>query len=759
MASSRIFLPGLTLLLVLFAACSGSSDDPFPSATCSPGQESCDGECVDLLFDRSHCGACGVACDVGEICDLGACVTRCAEGTLRCGDVCVDVGSDAANCGGCGNACADGQVCVDGTCGCPAGREWCDGACVELGTDEAHCGACGNACAEGELCVDGHCMIQCAEGRVECDGVCVDVEADDAHCGGCGNACTGGTACVEGACVCPEGLSLCDGACVDLQSDAAHCGACGAVCAAGENATGAACTDGTCVRTCDAGFADCDGDGANGCEIALDADASNCGACNNVCAEGAYCESGVCCGEAELVCGGACIDPLADDAHCGGCGLGCAGHPNSSGGTCVDGGCELTCVGSFADCNLDRVDGCETDLDSDPFHCGACGNECGSICSEGTCLQMTAPRHLFGTTCVLLSDGGVWCWGLNDEAQVGNGTYQNVLRPHRVPVDPAAEVFAGPYHTCIRTLTGSVVCWGNNENGQLGAGHTNQTSAPVTVTLGADQPLQGVVQLALTGQPRLGPTMPINGSTCALLSSGMVLCWGGGANGRLGNGDTAVQLAPVAVSDGTAPLAGVEEIAAGIGHVCARRGDGTVWCWGSNNQGQLGMDDTTERLYATQVPGLTGVDQIAAAGFLTCARAGGTIKCWGQNTVGQIGDGTTTQRRVPTDVVGITNATDLRVGMNHACALLADSTAKCWGLNSFGQLGDGSITNRSSPVTVLEPLQSGPWTGLRALVPGGQSYTCAVDADDHLWCWGWNNYGQLGDGTTGTSDVPVPIRW
>ncbi|MBL8055523.1 MAG: hypothetical protein JNK29_02440, partial [Anaerolineales bacterium] len=157
-----------------------------------------------------------------------------------------------------------------------------------------------------------------------------------------------------------------------------------------------------------------------------------------------------------------------------------------------------------------------------------------------------------------------------------------------------------------------------------------------------------------------------------------------------------IPAAPVAVQ-----TAGVPRLAAGIGHTCALTADGGVKCWGANGDGQLGDGTTLNQGAPVAVAGLTsGVTAVATGWRHTCAlTAAGGVKCWGWNDYGQLGDGTTTNRLTPVDVAGLTSGvTALAAGNTHTCALTAAGGAKCWGYNLFGQLGDGTTTNRLTPV-------------------------------------------------------------
>ena len=381
-------------------------------------------------------------------------------------------------------------------------------------------------------------------------------------------------------------------------------------------------------------------------------------------------------------------------------------------------------------------------------------------------------------TCALTDAGGVLCWGANSSGQLGNGTWTDSSTPVAGTGlgSGVAAVAAGTYHTCALTTSGGVLCWGDNDFGQLGHGTTTSSNTPIAV-VGLSS---GVVAIAAGGA-----------HTCALTTSGGVLCWGYNGYGQLGDGTTTNRKTPVTV---TGLSSNVAAVAAGLDHTCALTTTGGVKCWGWNWAGQLGDGTTTDRSTPVAVSGLSsGAAAVVAGGNHTCAlTATGGVKCWGEqygtrptgvtglssgvlamaaggrhicaltvtggvlcwgwNRWGQLGDGTTVDRNTAVAVMGLgSGVAAVAAGEGHTCARTGAGGVRCWGSNMYGQLGDGTTTRRSTPVT-LDDLSSDV-----AAVTAGYGHNCALTAAGGVLCWGNNWYGQIGDGTATNRNSPLAV--
>ncbi len=268
--------------------------------------------------------------------------------------------------------------------------------------------------------------------------------------------------------------------------------------------------------------------------------------------------------------------------------------------------------------------------------------------------------------------------------------------------------------------------------------------------------------------------------TCALTSAGGVKCWGGNANGELGDNkvsgnSSAVPVNVCADSTCASSLNNVTAIATGRYHSCALLGTGKVKCWGYNSDGQLGNNSTTPSnapVYVCADAGcsndLTNVINITAGDNHTCAVIdGGGVKCWGNNSAGQLGNNNSpTDSTTPVDVCATTGCSALLGGISavaaggeHTCAMTTSNNAMCWGADGGGQLGNHSpYVSSGLPVYVhTSTSDTDPLSGVIA-IGLGTNHSCAVVIGGGVKCWGANNAGQLGDDTTTTRPAPVDVQ-
>ena len=349
-------------------------------------------------------------------------------------------------------------------------------------------------------------------------------------------------------------------------------------------------------------------------------------------------------------------------------------------------------------------------------------------------------------TCAVRSDGAVVCWGSNFYGLIGDGTNMDRLSPTAVVGITARTVTtldAGDYHTIALLRDGSVVCWGGNNYGQLGDNTTTNRNAPVTVS-GLTAGVVSSVAASADG-------------TCAALKAGGVRCWGKNDVGQVGDGTTGTnRLAPVDVIGITGTVVKLFGGGGGgsPGTFCAVLESGVVMCWGRNEYGQCGDGTTTHRNVSVTNAAVAGTTfkALALGNDHGCVLLeDGSVKCWGSGYYGQLGDGSNTAvSYTGVAVYGITTAVSLDAGQHFSCASLTDGSVKCWGYNSYGMLGDGTTTNSSVPVIV---------SGISSAtnVACGALHACAALQDGGMVCWGYNNYGQLGDNATVTPTTPVVV--
>jgi alpha-tubulin suppressor-like RCC1 family protein len=318
-------------------------------------------------------------------------------------------------------------------------------------------------------------------------------------------------------------------------------------------------------------------------------------------------------------------------------------------------------------------------------------------------------------TCGLTSAGAAYCWGYNGEGELGNNDNDNTDRA--IPTAVAGgltftTLVAGGYHTCGLTSAGAAYCWGANlydagsgeVGGGIGDGTTTNRMTPTAV--GGGFTWRSLVASGF--------------HTCGITTAGATYCWGDNGNGQLGDGTTTQRTTPRAVvaPEGESQPVAFASLAAGGQHTCGLTSSGTAYCWGNNNDGQLGVgeDDTDSRLTPTPVAGGHTFTALAGGGRNTCGLvSGGAAYCWGYNGDGQAGDGQEDfeNRTTPTQVTGGLTFSTIVVGARHNCGLASGANAGqiyCWGANYNGTLGDGEAESWSStPVmVVLGPITAPP---------------------------------------------------
>ena len=367
-------------------------------------------------------------------------------------------------------------------------------------------------------------------------------------------------------------------------------------------------------------------------------------------------------------------------------------------------------------------------------------------------LQSLSARQ--DTTCAVTPSGTVKCWGGSDFGQLGDNDEvmaaltDSSKKFKSAPVTVAnlngiKQVAVGYNHACAIFQTGSVSCWGDNSRGQIGDGTTTlRPQATPVVGLSAK-----VTQLALTYQ-----------SSCALLETGAVQCWGGNTQGELGVGQTAK------INQSTSPISVVllnnvtiKRLVSGRQHLCGITNSDTLVCWGWNDSGQLGLNNTAAQFIPMVVTSVgSGIQQVAAGYGHSCAvRASDTV-CWGDNSKGQLGDGTTTSSSLPVVVTDLSGVTELALGKEHSCATKSSNDTMCWGSRQAGQ------TAQSIDAVLLDktPVVVGGLTGKHS-ISAGDFHSCSISDGGAAKCWGKNDLGQLGDDTTATikeSAVVVSVK-
>jgi cysteine-rich repeat protein len=342
---------------------------------------------------------------------------------------------------------------------------------------------------------------------------------------------------------------------------------------------------------------------------------------------------------------------------------------------------------------------------------------------------MDSARH---STCAIDGNGRVWCWGRNDTGALGNGSQAHSAVPVEVVGQPSQSkaVAQGDDHACLLSTADEVYCWGNNSYGQLGIGSTQNKFVANKVAALAN------VRAIRANQH----------ATCAITNTGALYCWGNNHAGRLGDGTQENRVLPTLV---LGMEANIRSVALGLSQTCAVKHDGSTWCWGLNQGGSLGQGIEGDSYTTPRNAALTGqATMITARSSYTCAATSkdgqanpDTVQCWGGNYHGVVGDGSNSDKAKPVAVLDLPEGvTALAAGLEHMCAIASDKLY-CWGNNSNYQLGVSLFANKNRAFAV-PGVGNGPLA-----VAAGYAHTCAVDAAGAVLCWGQNADGQLGDGT------------
>jgi len=369
----------------------------------------------------------------------------------------------------------------------------------------------------------------------------------------------------------------------------------------------------------------------------------------------------------------------------------------------------------------------------------------------------------FYHSCAIALNGRAYCWGSGNNGKLGNGSTANSRVPVAVNTSGVLagktikQISAGENHTCVIASDDRAYCWGGNKNGQLGNGSTANSNVPVAVNMSGVLAGKTIKQMSVEFS-----------TSCVVASDNKVYCWGNNSKGQLGNGSTANSNVPVAVNM-SGVLAGktIKEVTTGGFHTCALDTSNKMYCWGLNSSGRLGGGLTSTLSNVPVAVNMSGVlagktiKQMSTGYSSTCAIASDDrAYCWGSGNNGQLGNGSTADSRVPvavnmSGVLAGKTIKQILAGGDHGCVVASDDKMYCWGLNNNGELGNNSSVNSSVPVAVnTDGVLAGKT--IRQM-SAGLSSTCAVDSEYNMYCWGYNDNGQLGNNSTNNSRVPARV--
>lgn len=343
-------------------------------------------------------------------------------------------------------------------------------------------------------------------------------------------------------------------------------------------------------------------------------------------------------------------------------------------------------------------------------------------------------------TCGVTSTYDLWCWGSNSQGQLGVNDTKNRQAPTRVGAKGKwAAVSAGREHTCGLYRDGTLYCWGANSDGQLGLGSTTRSLTPAKVSSGWMTVDAGETH------------------TCGIDTGFKAYCWGSNRYGAVGEGSDTVVRSPLRISRSGPWMA----ISAGGNTTCAIDGKDKRYCWGYNSLSALGLGEGKRNTTVISIPTQRSNDgtwrsiDMGVNGGCGVMLAN-SLWCWGYNGDGKLGVGDTQTRHEPTRVGDFKDWKQVTTGSFHTCGVRSNGQGYCWGANGDGQLGIATTGgSRTTPQSILWKPEE-PSLKWRKLAAGG-AHTCGITSSGILHCWGRNTYGQLGTNTSKGSFLPAEV--
>jgi alpha-tubulin suppressor-like RCC1 family protein len=378
-------------------------------------------------------------------------------------------------------------------------------------------------------------------------------------------------------------------------------------------------------------------------------------------------------------------------------------------------------------------------------------------------------------TIAVKTDGTLWSWGINIQSQLGNdgvgdescGKYSLngslidlvckktpiQIGSGFVAVSAGQNISGGVLNVALKS-DGTVVAWGANDNGQLGQADVNLLAVPVKVG-------SGFASVVSEG----GETYPHQlraGHSAAIRQDGTLWTWGKNDRGQLGDGTLTDKSVPSQIASGFSKVGVGQNFSIGL------KTDGTLWSWGDNFYGTLGTGELCDSFNGkctalTPRQTGTGYESVAVGdSHIAALKTDGSVWGWGNNYFGQLGFTTSKEcdpssagyrcERTPVMILAAgSKVTQLAAGASHTVALKSDGSIWTWGFNQYGQLGDGGTVNRSSPLQV-----AAPGSGF-IQVAAGRSHTIALKQDGSLWGWGDVSQGQIGN--KGLTPIAIPTQF